>query len=1354
MLHTNSLKARLPRWLAKCLGLALVFGVVATAFGFDEVPYPLTVIKKAFNDAGTGATTVSGSPVSSFSGTDYGNTNPANNKIVTYAISYGQSATGADPSTLGALTFDDSLSASMHMVGAPAVPTSWSSTTSGTATVSYTSPLMIPGSNSSRSPATPAVLATGSGGGDGFAPIIYTSPDGQTKRFFEIYHHQSAGYINCQNFSDGVACPGYPKALLNGASGVGTAMWVHTVIVGTRIYYPMNDGDKSVGIGCFDASTDSNCAYISLATKVTGNYSDQSSGNASVTGVMQVPGQPNKLYLAQWGYLYCWNLTTSATCGAKTQILTSAGHFDSTKDQGHADLMVAGTAAAPNTMLFALQNGWLSCWNVANWPATTCAAGKWPVQVTSMTSRDHNILSQYLDTSGNVIGTCATVDSGWETFTPVTKCYDTSATVLTTPAILTGSAYGNYFYVSTSTQFGTKVYYPLPADATKPGPVNKSLGATACWDFATSTACSGFTDAGAGAITGIRRWRYNNAGSTTKGAVGETRDYAYTRDGNCLFGLGDSAALWSFDPGTGAAPCVSASDDVTVPDPKAFCDGQDHLSSWDRVQFNNTPTAIASVVVKVYDAASCPFPTKTSTCTPLSTGDPVSSLLPQTPTWTIRFSPAVSLKTYPSIRVTYDYTFVDATPPTSYTGFSVSTLYSPDATSGDTKGAIGQVCMRAQVNNCPAAFIDNLAIIKRASNGNVLGRGLWTISTDMANPSYTDTAPAISDAAVSGTADLSGRLLFRTSYQVTDWSGDLTAYQTDTAGNPTDTKAWVASDGVSGASAAQMLPAAASRNILTTTGTGAVGSVTGLSFDVTSMTASQSSATMALFGSSSSDQISLINYLRGDRSLEAKSGTNNPFRRRMLWDATGSVTALGDFIHSKPVYNNGMVYAEANDGMLHAFNASTGVESFAFIPSSVFSLLKPTSEVRYAHSWIMDGQVALAKLSSGKTLVVGSTGGTMPAIFGIDVSGLPSTAPGPTAVKFETTSTALGRANGDIQIVTLPDSGGTQVALLGNGMGSASNLAQLIQVNLSTGAITAYSTGTGSSSTPNGLSAPTPLIVAGKLVAVYAGDALGNLWRFPMTSAGAIDTPVKLFTTQANQPITGAPTVSGQLTLNSQTGYYVYFGTGKSVDRTDTAYDPTSTAEQATQSLYGVFDVVSGGKPNSSGITLASLVAQTLDSVTGAVTNNAVDLSKKSGWYLNLQAGNTTTNDGAERILSAPVYNADNRSITVVTAIPHKSGCMNANVKSSHAIHVSATTGGTASSSKIIGASSSEITLTGTLGGIALATGTNMLNNYTSDAGGGDAILNPSVHTGGGASEFNTQGVVKPMKRTSWTQLY
>ena len=104
--------------------------------------------------------------------------------------------------------------------------------------------------------------------------------------------------------------------------------------------------------------------------------------------------------------------------------------------------------------------------------------------------------------------------------------------------------------------------------------------------------------------------------------------------------------------------------------------------------------------------------------------------------------------------------------------------------------------------------------------------------------------------------------------------------------------------------------------------------------------------------------------MRGDRSLEGTS-----LRRR--------VHVLGDIIDAEPVYVKGarislvnpgftefqaaiasrtpMVYQAANDGMLHAFDAATGAERWAYVPSGALASFPALAAPLYTHRFIVDG---------------------------------------------------------------------------------------------------------------------------------------------------------------------------------------------------------------------------------------------------------------------------------------------------------------------------------------------------------------------------------------------------------------
>jgi hypothetical protein len=156
------------------------------------------------------------------------------------------------------------------------------------------------------------------------------------------------------------------------------------------------------------------------------------------------------------------------------------------------------------------------------------------------------------------------------------------------------------------------------------------------------------------------------------------------------------------------------------------------------------------------------------------------------------------------------------------------------------------------------------------------------------------------------------------------------------------------------------------------------------------------------------------------------------------------------------------------------------------------------------------------------------------------------------------------------------------------------------------------------------------------------------------------------------------------------------------------------------------------------------------------VSDYPVDLSSMNGWYLNLASGDPASKLAAERILSPVIYNASADSVTLVTAIPQKSGCYNASLAGSHFINIRATTGGTPPKSSIVGppGTGNQVTVMGTLGGLAPTSGPpGVVKYYTSSA------VNPTAgsDSGSGKGKIDDKDVMTKdsiLKRTSWVQLY
>ena len=156
-----------------------------------------------------------------------------------------------------------------------------------------------------------------------------------------------------------------------------------------------------------------------------------------------------------------------------------------------------------------------------------------------------------------------------------------------------------------------------------------------------------------------------------------------------------------------------------------------------------------------------------------------------------------------------------------------------------------------------------------------------------------------------------------------------------------------------------------------------------------------------------------LNYLRGDKSKETVlSPSPFPFRTRssLLGDIVNSgvaysgvpTTSIADSgyaaFYAANAARTKAVFVGANDGMLHAFNALTGDELFAYIPSWLGSKLSALTVPSYVtnHQSYVDGTptVSEALVDPGgtggtptwKTVLVAGTGAGGQGVFALDVT--------------------------------------------------------------------------------------------------------------------------------------------------------------------------------------------------------------------------------------------------------------------------------------------------------------------------------------------------------------------------------
>lgn len=494
----------------------------------------------------------------------------------------------------------------------------------------------------------------------------------------------------------------------------------------------------------------------------------------------------------------------------------------------------------------------------------------------------------------------------------------------------------------------------------------------------------------------------------------------------------------------------------------------------------------------------------------------------------------------------------------------------------------------------------------------------------------------------------------------TDWYGRLRAEKVtvNSAGAVSFAELWEAS---------ALLPVAGARNILfarpATTVTPTVSTFT--TANVGALTAicngplsRCSAAEIAALGVTPDQAIS---YLRGNQALEGS----------LLRDRS---TRLGDIINSSPVISSPkdnfgyralyganpadidpfgyaaymtakatrrpMVYVGANDGMLHAFDGETGVERFAYIPSTALghmgNLLFPYraadgNDQKFQHRYFVDGPVTVSDARWGgawRTVLVGSAGAGGKGVFALNVTN-PTTFTG-SSVLWEvsgsvsgTTGQRIGHVLGKPVVVPMRTGTTDPVwrAVFGNGFGSTSGAASLFVVDIATGNVTTIPVAeTGGPATPNGLGS---VVLVDRYISntstrgsdgyadtAYAGDLHGNIWKFDLRNNTVANGGQPIFTASVagqRQPITGGLEVAS----GPGGGVLIYFGTGSFSFEND-------AADQGLQSLYSVLDT---GSTTPNTVTRANLAQQTLVAAADGVRSlagNAVNYVNQRGWYMDL----------------------------------------------------------------------------------------------------------------------------------------
>jgi len=548
-----------------------------------------------------------------------------------------------------------------------------------------------------------------------------------------------------------------------------------------------------------------------------------------------------------------------------------------------------------------------------------------------------------------------------------------------------------------------------------------------------------------------------------------------------------------------------------------------------------------------------------------------------------------------------------------------------------------------------------------ANNASDLTKHLREVVNSLLTKAGSDAGIAVSNVNLKN----SDNTAYVSSYNAQNWSGELAAFPVDVSTGQVNMspagQMWEARDQLTTRSAA-------SRIIATYDGT------QGVPFQPGSIPAAMK--TVLATPPAATDANNVIAFLRGERSLE---GTTYRTRGALL----------GDIVNAEPVFVGGavatyvdpdyatfsssvatrqkMIYQAANDGMLHAFDATTGAELWAYVPALVYPKLNALSNPLYTHGFSVDGtpttgDADVANTVSGgrgsgdwRTLLIAGLNAGGQGFYALDVTqadpGSETNAAAKVLWEFPNASTPpgvavnVGMSFGKPVLAKTLAAGWVVLVTSGYNNTAGDGRGHLYVLDARTGAlIRDLSTGVGSTTDPSGLAQVSAWANNAALDAtignVYGGDLKGNVWRFNLSDSATPSSwnVVKLATladsTGVAQPITSPPEL-----VEVDGRRLVFVGTGSLLGSGD-------LASAQRQSMYGMVDNMSP----------APLIANPRsDLVNKAVTVTAggirtidpthVDYSIARGWYFDLPSGGERVNTAPAAAFGVLVFSTNQPSI-------------------------------------------------------------------------------------------------------------
>ena len=611
--------------------------------------------------------------------------------------------------------------------------------------------------------------------------------------------------------------------------------------------------------------------------------------------------------------------------------------------------------------------------------------------------------------------------------------------------------------------------------------------------------------------------------------------------------------------------------------------------------------------------------------------------------------------------------------------------------------------LKAGTKTWPVPVADTITAVDDLWHAAFNGRGDYYKATDPTSlsNSLNSALKAITDTPLYSTPSSSTRdfkspnqsdfTTYIPSYRIINWSGDIiksavapstglktgpalwsAAYQLDSKVNP-------------GLTSTVNATAYSTRNIVTSTEVGVA-----VAFTYPTLSAAQKGALCypVATGACAGDT-TLVDYLRGDAKWEgdygvaATAGTPSRYRNRHDTTETGYYkrSLIGTLVNAGPVYvavdphnyqTTGFstlkstsisraptVYAPANDGMVHALDAATGNELWAYVPSFVIPAgrtdvngneiglralsYQDSGAPAYSPHFYVDAtpEVGAVCTSSSPTcttwanILVGGLGKGGKGYYALDVTTPATTlATAISAVKWEfplstdtTNVPKMGYSFGRPLILNTTTWG--WVVVLPSGYNTADGLGHIFVLDAYTGTVKKVMDTT----VPNLVNISfLGDVNTGKVVGgVYGSDLSGNLWRFDIDSSGSTGVGTNIFSSSTSTPITSEMTIA----VDGNTGTrWVFFGTGQYLDVPD-------RSTTGTQYLVALKDGMSDTPRTTGGIV-------TLGQLTSTSPSSGLTSCPDDGWKYALPTS-------GERVVTKP--DAQLRTAVFTSLIPTTDAC-------------------------------------------------------------------------------------------------